>query len=174
MQEQTPPSILIVDDIPENLRLLAGILATYNYFVRPATNGLRALMAARTEPPDLVLLDIKMPEMDGYSVCEQLKADERTCNIPIIFISALGDVQDKMKGFALGGVDYITKPFQAEEVLARVQTHLALRALQIRLEDHNRQLRQEILARRQAEEELQRVNQQLQEDQSGISPCECL
>ena len=161
MIDPSTTSILIVDDTPNNLRLLAGILAEHGYIVRPTISGSRALTAIQAELPDLVLLDIKMPDMDGYAVCKQLKADERTHDIPVIFISALDDVQDKVKGFALGGVDYITKPFQAQEVLARVRMHLTLRSLQIRLEDQNSQLQQEISSRRQAEEELQTVNQQL-------------
>jgi two-component system, sensor histidine kinase and response regulator len=170
MQEDpAQPNILIVDDTPDNLRLLSGILVEQGYIVRPAANGPRALTAARVEPPDLILLDIKMPDMDGYAVCEQLKADERTREIPVIFISALDDIQDKVKGFALGGVDYIIKPFQAEEVLARVQTHLALHTLQIRLEEQNRQLQQEIAQRQQAEEDLQVLNQQLQQTNQELA-----
>lgn len=130
-------SILIVDDTPANLRLLSGILADQEYMVRPVMDGAMAISAAQTEPPDLILLDIMMPEMSGYEVCERLKADERTRDIPIIFISAKHEVFDKVKAFSLGAVDYITKPFQAEEVLARVATHLALRNLQKRLEDKN-------------------------------------
>jgi signal transduction histidine kinase len=100
-----------------------------------------ALSAARTEPPDLILLDILMPNMDGYEVCEHLKADEHTREIPVIFISAVSEVLDKVKAFAIGGVDYITKPFQVEEVLARVETHLAIRNLQRNLKDKNEELR---------------------------------
>ncbi len=128
-------SILIVDDIPANLRLLAGILADKEYMVRPVPDGARALAAAKGEPPDLILLDIMMPNMSGYEVCEQLKSDERTQDIPVIFVSAQSEIMDKVKAFSLGGVDYITKPFQAEEVLARVETHLSLRNLQKRLEE---------------------------------------
>lgn len=127
-------SILIVDDMPINLHLLTQILSRQGYQARPVDSGARALEAASARLPDLILLDIMMPEMDGYAVCQQLKADARTRDIPIIFLSALGDTTDKIKAFTAGGVDYITKPFQAEEVLARVQTHLALRALQTSLE----------------------------------------
>jgi signal transduction histidine kinase len=127
--------ILIVDDKPDNLRLLAGILSQHGFVVRPARDGSLALASAKSVPPDLILLDIRMPEMDGYEVCRQLKADPRTQNIPVIFISALDDVQDKVKSFAVGGVDYMTKPFQAEEVLARVHTHLTIRQLQLDLLD---------------------------------------
>lgn len=123
-------SVVIVDDMPENLRLLTTILKDQRYKVRPAPNGARALATIRKEPPELVLLDIMMPEMDGYEVCRQLKADESTKDIPIIFLSALNEVFDKVKAFKAGGVDFITKPFQVEEVLARVKTHLTLQAQQ--------------------------------------------
>jgi len=124
------PGILIVDDTPINLRLLSRMLSEYGYHTRPVLSGEQALAAAQTLPPDLILLDIRMPEMDGYQVCQRLKADERTRDIPILFISALSETEDKVKALAAGGVDYITKPFRLEEVVARVQTHLALRALQ--------------------------------------------
>lgn len=132
----TPPkaNILIVDDTPANLRLLTGILAEHGYKVRAAPDGTLALQAAQSDPPDLILLDIRMPGMDGYVVCVQLKADERTRDIPVIFLSALSEAMDKVKAFSVGGVDYVTKPFQTTEVLARVETHLALRNLQKSLE----------------------------------------
>jgi len=126
MKQET---ILLVDDLADNLRVLIGILSEQDYKVRPARNGPQALLMARTSPPNLILLDIMMPGMDGYEVCQQLKADPQTHNIPIIFISALNEVLDKVKAFSLGAVDYITKPFQAEEVLARVETHLKLHRL---------------------------------------------
>ena len=126
-------NILIVDDTPANLRLLADILSKAGYLVRPARDGETAVRSAQSAPPDLILLDIVMPHLDGYDVCQQLKADERTADIPIIFISALDNVEDKVKSFTNGGVDYITKPFQSEEVLARVQTHLTIRKLQMDL-----------------------------------------
>src|ERR671933_2155012 len=133
-------NILVFDDTVANLRLLVNLLAERGYKVRPASNGSMALSAALTEPPDLILLDILMPNMDGYEVCEQLKADEHTREIPVIFISAVSEVLDKVKAFAIGGVDYITKPFQVEEVLARVETHLAIRNLQRSLKDKNEEL----------------------------------
>ena len=132
--------ILVVDDTVANLRLLVSILVERGYTVRPASNGNMALSSARTEPPDLILLDIIMPNMNGYEVCEQLKADELTREIPVIFISAISEVIDKVKAFAIGGVDYITKPFQVEEVLVRVETHLALRCLQRSLQVKNEEL----------------------------------
>ncbi len=127
-------NVLIVDDTLPNLRVLAKILIENGYLVRGIPSGAMALTAARSEPPDLILLDIMMPEMDGYEVCRQLKADERTREIPVIFMSALDEIMDKVKAFAVGGVDYITKPFQVEEVLARVDAHITLRALQTKLE----------------------------------------
>lgn len=123
-------NILIVDDTPANLRLLTGILTEQGYKIRAAPNGTLALRAALSDPPDLILLDIMMPEMDGFAVCAQLKSDERTRDIPVIFLSALSEAMDKLKAFSVGGVDYVTKPFQTVEVLARVETHLALRNLQ--------------------------------------------
>ncbi|MCP4544060.1 MAG: response regulator [Chloroflexi bacterium] len=138
--------ILIVDDTPANLRLLSGMLGEQGYKVRLAPNGKLALMNAQAAPPDLILLDIKMPGLSGYEVCEQLKADPRTRNIPVIFISALDQTEDKVKAFTLGGVDYVTKPLQVEEVLARVETHLKLRELQKQLTERVREL-EEALAK---------------------------
>ncbi len=154
-------NILIVDDTPANLRLLASMLGERGYKVRPANNGMLALDAAHALTPDLVLLDVRMPGMDGYQVCRQLKADEQTRDIPIIFISALDEVEDKVKGFAAGGVDYVTKPFQFDEVLARVEVHLALRNMQKKLEEQNARLEQEIADRVRAEEALHRYNERL-------------
>jgi sigma-B regulation protein RsbU (phosphoserine phosphatase) len=135
--------ILVVDDMPSNLRLLSQTLAEKGYGVRTVTSGPRALESARTSPPDLILLDVRMPEMDGYEVCTQLKQDERTAHIPIIFISALDQVEDKVQAFQYGGVDYITKPFQVEEVLARTETHLSLRRLKQSLEKINKRMQRE-------------------------------
>jgi PleD family two-component response regulator len=118
--------ILIVDDTPANLNVLSAILGKRGYRVRPAINGALALKAAQKAAPDLILLDVQMPGMDGYEVCRQLKGDAQTRAIPVIFISALDDVLDKVEAFQAGGVDYITKPFQIEEVLARVENQLAL------------------------------------------------
>jgi len=133
-------NILVVDDTPDNLHLLSGILSRKGYQVRPVPNGKLALSAAQRIPPDLVLLDIMMPDMDGYEVCQRLKADEVTKDIPVIFISAINDVMDKVKAFAVGGVDFITKPFQLEEVLARIETHLKICSLQNSLQERNEDL----------------------------------
>src|SRR5688500_15762533 len=116
------------------------MLKDRGYRVRPVPSGKLALLAAGRDPPDLILLDINMPQMNGYEVCQHLKADDKLKGIPIIFISALTEPLDKVKAFAIGGVDYLTKPFQMEELHARVETHLKLRRLQIELEQHARHL----------------------------------
>ncbi len=138
-------SILIVDDTPNNLRLLAEMLLDRGYKVRPAPNGPRALATIQKKIPDLILLDIMMPDMDGYEVCRHLKADPdaRIREVPVIFISALDQVFDKMTAFSVGGVDYITKPFHVEEVLARVHTHLSLQEMRQTLQEKNLQLQQQ-------------------------------
>lgn len=130
-------NILIVDDLIENLHFLTNILTEQGYKVRSVTNGKMALRTARNNPPDVILLDIKMPDIDGYQVCSILKTEEETSDIPIIFLSALNEVFDKVKAFQVGGVDYITKPFQSEEVIARIQTQLTI-------QHQKHQLRQEI------------------------------
>jgi len=140
-------SILIVDDTPANLQVLAGLLKKRGYKARPVTNGKLALQAAQNEPPDLILLDITMPDMDGFEVCKQLKANEALRNIPVIFVSALTETFDKVKAFSVGGVDYITKPFQFDEVQSRVDTHLKLRQLQLELEKHNHNLQDLVQAK---------------------------
>lgn len=147
-------NILVVDDTPANLRLLSQMLSERGYKVRAVRSGPQALRAAQAAPPDLILLDILMPEMDGYEVCQRLKADERTRDIPILFISALGETEDKVRAFAAGGVDYVTKPFQAEEVLARVRTHLALRNLTRQLQEANAELSRRLEELRERNEEL--------------------
>jgi two-component system, sensor histidine kinase and response regulator len=132
----TQPSrgdILIIDDTPDNLHLLSAMLDKQGYEVRSVTNGVTGLMGVQAQPPDLILLDINMPRMNGYEVCQCLKANPNTQEIPVIFISALNEVFDKVKAFAVGGVDYITKPFQVEEVLLRVENQLTVRRLQAQL-----------------------------------------
>jgi len=132
--------ILVVDDSPENLLVLVEILKKNNYRSKPVKSGALALKIARSSPPDLVLLDINMPEMDGYAVCRELKRDSRLSYIPVIFISSNDQPEEKVEAFAAGGVDYITKPFQPEEVLARIAIHLKINRLQIELERHNVEL----------------------------------
>lgn len=131
---ETTADLLVVDDQPANLQLLAGMLKTCGYKVRLAPSGALALQAARHEAPDLFLLDINMPGMSGYEVCEQLKADKALRDIPVLFISALDDVLDKVRAFGVGGVDYIVKPFQFQEVAVRVRTHLAIRRQELLLQ----------------------------------------
>ena len=171
----TGGDILIIDDTLANLEILTKFLADAGYEVRPARSGRLGLQLARTSPPDLILLDIVMPELDGYAVCEALKADERTRNIPIIFISALHDAFDKVKGFGVGAVDYITKPFQYEDVLVRVNNHLMLcrqqQHIQVQndaLYEKNRNLAEmtsklelELAERRRIEAELEQANAEL-------------
>ncbi|MEB3828038.1 diguanylate cyclase domain-containing protein [Phormidium sp. CCY1219] len=133
-------NILIVDDTATNLILLTHILNQHNYKVRVAKNGKLALQSVKIEPPDLILLDIKMPDINGYEVCKQLKSQESTRAIPVIFISALDATLDKIEAFNLGGVDYITKPFEPIEVLVRVESQLRLRQIQVQLENQNAEL----------------------------------
>ena len=137
-------SVLIVDDNPENLRLLAAVLKRGGLVPRPVTSGRLAIEAAVADPPDLVLLDIGMPEMSGVDVCRWFKQDERLWSIPIIFISGLQSTDDKVEAFRVGVVDYVSKPFQDQEVLARIKTHLRLRRLQVEMESHTVQLEQRI------------------------------
>lgn len=140
-------SILLVDDMPENLKLLSELLIQLGYNIRSTTSGRMALKTLTAKQPDLILLDIKMPEMDGYQVCTAIKADEKLCDIPIIFISALDDTFDKVKAFECGGVDYITKPFQIEEVVARVENQLTIQRQKTALQ-------KEVRKRQEAEEVL--------------------
>ena len=149
--------ILVIDDTPENLNLLSAMLTEQGYKVRSVTKGSTGIRGANAVPPDLILLDVNMPEMNGYEVCQHLKGSDRTREIPVIFISALGDVLDKVKAFAVGGVDYITKPFQLEEVLARIENHLTIWKLQQQLQAQNERLQQEIHDRAKAEEKFAKV-----------------
>lgn len=151
MNSKVLADLLIVDDTPNNLRLLSSMLTEKGYKVRKAVDGKGALKAIEVVKPDLILLDIRMPEMDGYQVCQILKADARTQDIPVIFISALDETVDKVRAFNVGGVDYITKPFQAPEVLARVANHLQIYHLKQQLEAQNTQLQGEIVERQKAE-----------------------
>ena len=132
--------ILVVDDTPANLRLLFHMLTQHGYKVRAVSSGERALESVQAAAPDLILLDIMMQGLDGYQVSQRLKANAQTHDIPIIFISALGAAADKVNAFKVGGVDYVSKPFHAEEVLARVETHLTLRSLHKQLEQRVQEL----------------------------------
>ncbi|MBD2528598.1 response regulator [Nostoc flagelliforme FACHB-838] len=135
-------NILVVDDTPDNLRLLSAMLTAQGFEVRKALNGKMALTACQMVLPDVILLDINMPGMDGYQVCQQLKADDKTSEVPVIFISALDDVVDKVKAFDVGGVDYIAKPFHGAEVVLRIENQINLRLLQVKLQEKNFLLQQ--------------------------------
>ena len=135
-------TILLVDDHPQNLRLLSDLLEEQGYEVQQALNGTIALQAIPRACPDLILLDIHMPELDGYTVCQRLKANSQTQDIPVIFVSALNEAWDKVKAFSVGGNDYISKPFKTVEVLARVENQLKVRRLQQELQEKNRQLQE--------------------------------
>lgn len=161
--------ILVVDDTPANLLLLTRILTDHGYHVRPASDGALALQSVAAKAPDLILLDVKMPDMDGLEVCRRLKSDAHSREIPVLFISALGENAEKVEGFRAGGLDYIVKPFNPEEVLARVGTHLRLSELVKRLEqtvgklrDANAELSSEIKRRKRAEEALRAANEDLE------------
>ena len=157
-------NILVVDDTAENLRLLSTMLTQSGYAPRCVINGKMALRACNSNPPDLILLDIMMPEMNGYEVCQHLKLEAQTREIPVIFISAKDEVFDKVNAFAVGGVDYISKPFQFEEVLARIESHLSLRNLQKQLKEQNVLLQEEITSRLAVEKTLQEKNLILQQE----------
>jgi diguanylate cyclase (GGDEF)-like protein len=168
-------SILVVDDLADNLQILANTLSKQGYQVRCAKNGSTALRGASTILPDLILLDIKMPDIDGYEVCQQLKANKETCDIPVIFLSALDDVLDKVKAFEVGGVDYISKPIQVKEVLVRVKNQIALQLAKAEITELNQDLERRVYQRtiklktvvqklRQEINERQRVQQQLIHD----------
>ncbi|HNB72795.1 MAG TPA: hybrid sensor histidine kinase/response regulator [Acidobacteriota bacterium] len=155
--------ILVVDDNPTNLDLLSGLLQDHQFHVRAVTSGRLALTVARTFQPALILLDINMPQMNGFEVCTQLKADPATCDIPVIFISALDETMDKVRAFEVGGVDYVTKPFQIEEVLARVNSQLRIARLQHELIEKNAALTQANADLSASRQELAEANIQLRE-----------
>ena len=165
---QKKATVLAIDDTPANLRLLAKMLSKQGYKLRIIPDCVQALNSARTYPPDLILLDILMPQMDGYQVCSQLKADQRTKHIPVIFLSALSEGFDKVKAFQLGAVDYITKPFIAEEVIARVENQLRLKAQEQQLQEQNTRLTEEIEERKLAEEKLRKSEANLLEAQRVV------
>ncbi|MBN3960927.1 diguanylate cyclase [Nostoc sp. NMS8] len=158
LKSPSETNILVVDDTPDNLRLLAKILELQGYTIRKSINGRMALQAAERHPPDLILLDINMPEMNGYEVCQQLKASKTTDQIPIIFISALDQINDKLQAFELGGQDYITKPFQELEVLMRVRNQLLIKQQHQELIEQNQRLKHEIQERLKAEAEVRQLS----------------
>jgi diguanylate cyclase (GGDEF)-like protein len=155
-------TILIVDDQVDNLLVLTSLLKSQNYQVRKARGGKIALQTVQFEPPDLILLDIRMPEIDGYEVCAQLKANHQTQDIPIIFLSALSEIDDRMAAFAAGGADYITKPFHGAEVLARIHYQLTIQQQRQQLIEQNQQLQQEIQERQRVELSLRQANLELE------------
>lgn len=157
------PLVLMIDDTPANLGVIVEQLEDHGFRIAVAQDGEEGLKRARFIHPDLILLDVMMPGMNGFTACRHLKEDESTCDIPVIFMTALGDTRDKLAGFAAGGIDYITKPFEIEEVLARINTHLALFNAQKDLGEQNIQLHQEITLREKAEAELKRANEILEE-----------
>ena len=162
--DQLPPDseILIVDDIPHNIRLLSKILTSQGYVVRKALSGKMAFKSIEISPPDLIILDINMPEMDGYQVCEKLKLSAEYQQIPVIFLSALNKTIDKVRAFNLGCVDFITKPFQVEEVLMRIKTQLLIQNQQQQLLEQNEALKEEIKKRELAEVSLISAIQELE------------
>ena len=133
-------SILIIDDNPTNLRVAVDYLEDHGFEIMVARNGKMGLKRARYAQPDLILLDVRMPNIDGFETCRRLKANAKTKDIPVIFMTALTSTEDKVKGFAVGAVDYVTKPIQHEEVLARITTHLTIRNLQKQLQQANHEL----------------------------------
>ncbi|MEB3358826.1 MAG: response regulator [Synechococcales bacterium] len=155
-------NILLVDDNPTNLQLLSDILKLAGHQVRRTVSSKLAIQAVQTQPPDIILLDVDMPDMDGYHVCQILKADPATRSIPVVFISALNQPADKVRAFEVGGSDYIMKPFHATEVIARVRNQLLLQSQQRHLIDQNNLLQHEINLRHQAESQLQRLNMGLE------------
>ncbi|MGB3401643.1 MAG: response regulator [Microcoleaceae cyanobacterium] len=161
-ETENKSNILIVDDLLENLQLLNIILQNKGYEVRKARTGKMALMLADNVPLDLILLDINMPEMDGYQVCKALKDNPKSCDIPVIFISALNDELNKVQAFQLGAVDYINKPFQVEEVLARVKNHLSINQLQQQLKKQNAKLVESEAKQREKSQQLQELLEQFQ------------
>lgn len=163
VEPEKTETILVVDDRPDNLELLSMLLALQGYEVEQSERGDLAIETAKARPPDLILLDISMPDMSGFEVCQQLKADTLTQNIPIIFISSLNEASDKAKAFEYGGNDYIAKPFQVEEVVARVRNQLQISRLKTELEAKNARLEQELQKRKSVEQKLLELNQKLNE-----------
>jgi len=167
-------TILIIDDTPANLAVVVDYLEDHGFMVSVAQNGIVGIQRTHLVKPDLILLDVMMPEISGVETCRRLKADEATKDIPVIFMTALSDTTDKIAGFEAGGVDYITKPFQTEELLARVKTHLALRTMQIRLAEQNIRLQQEVVVRRKVEAELRLQNRAVESCLNAIIIINCI
>ncbi len=164
MSDSNPPTILIVDDELFNLDVLEQELDNLGYRIKTAGDGEAALCSVQADKPDLILLDIVMPKIDGFEVCRRLKADESTRDIPVIFMTALSDVQDKVKAFAAGGVDYVTKPFQSEELMSRVRAHLELQQARRQMVEHNERLQQEIDAHHRARQTIDYLREEIKSD----------
>lgn len=162
MSDETRSMILVVDDTPSSVKVVETVLTEAGYQVSVATSGEKALERISVIMPDLILLDIMMPGIDGYETCRRLKENESTRSIPIIFLSALAETFDKVRGFELGGVDYLIKPIAPEELLARIKTHLRLKRLELWLEHQNKLLLIEITEREEAQEELRTLNNDLE------------
>ena len=162
--------ILIVDDNPANLDLLSGLLREHGFRFRVTTSGRRAITAAQTSRPALIMLDITMPDMDGYAVCTELKADPRTCQIPVIFISALDEAMDKVKAFRAGAADYVAKPFHFEEVMARIEHQLQIANLKTDLELRN----SELIAKNELLEAVSRDLQKANDELASLSMTDAL
>ncbi len=167
-QIESRGNILIVDDVIENLHLLDTILTDQGYSVRKVRDGKMALRVVQTAPPELILLDVNMPGMNGYEVCHELKSDASTCDIPVIFLSALSETMDKVQAFAVGGSDYITKPFQLEEVLARVESQLTVCRLQKQLKEQNQRLKVSEAKEREKSQQLEATLQKFQQAQLQV------
>ncbi len=161
--ESIAKTILIVDDVPANLAVVSRHLEDHGYRAVVAQSGAEAIERAELVRPNLILLDVLMPGIDGFETCRRLKASQNTHDIPVVFMTALTDAADKLAGFEAGAVDYVTKPLDGPEVLARIDTHLSLYALRRELQRHNAQLREEIATREQVQEALQRSNTELEQ-----------
>lgn len=166
--DNTAGKILIVDDNPDNLKVLYIYLKSAGFEVLVAEDGITGIEAVKQSQPELILLDVMMPDLDGFEVCRHLKADSTTQNIPIIFLTALSETVNKLTGFQVGGVDYITQPIENEEVVARVRTHLILAKTRQKLEQQNDRLHTEIAHRQQIEQELKQSKQLLQQNNNNL------
>lgn len=172
----TEADILLIDDNPADLRVLSGLLSAQGYRFRVAVGGVQGLKAVRLALPDLILLDVMMPSMDGYEVCRQLKADPTARFVPVVFLSSLDSTKDKVAAFEAGGEDYVAKPFQAAEVLARVRTHLARRQAEAALREANRRLQVQLAEiealqaelRRQMDDQIRKLSLAVEQSSSLI------
>jgi two-component system sensor histidine kinase/response regulator len=164
----SPGDILIVDDHLENLQILFSMLTDYGYEVRRVISGKQALNVVKSDPPDIILLDILMPDMDGYEVCQRLKAQELTAQIPIIFLTALDNEMDKLKAFDMGGIDYITKPFHIKEVVARIENQLTIQRQRLAIAQQNEQLKEHNLKLEQLNAQLVKANSQLEQSNKDL------